>query len=231
VVIAGLLLVAVYAVTAGGDYRAVPPIPEQVRLQSSIVDDRAHLFNGVLTYQPLDPMDVGDNERLVVTLTAVGQRPGAVVLPRGELVGSRDLQVGGVEEATLTVAGAHDRVAVTPVGPSKGLIGRPGDRLHWQWDLVPKEPGTYTLELVVVTFRGTSDTPLATVNPPIDITLHVADTWKHRFTAIRGAIIGLAALLAAIAGILTFFREQIRARLPGRRRSESDGESSGPDPE
>ena len=189
-------------------------------LQSSIVNDREHLFNGVLTYEPPSPMPVDNTQLLEVQLTAVGQDPDAAHIPYGRIVGSRSLRVGGVEDATLSVRGGG--VQISSVGPTRRLIGRPGDTVGWAWYITPMQPGMHTLELVVVTYQGESDNPLSIVNPPISITLNVTDTLSHRVNSVKGWIIGLGAFLGAVAIILAFFREQVFGLLPKRKKKEEE---------
>jgi hypothetical protein len=224
VVLASVILVAVFGLLASlatiQAGHAPPPVSQQVSLQSSIVNDRKHLFNGVLTYLPLDPMSVDNTQELDVTLIAVGQNPSAVSIPPGNVIGSRSLRVGGVEGATLSVRGGG--VQISPVGPDRRLIGQPGDTADWTWDITPMQPGEYTLELVVVTYQGTSDNPLSVVDPPIPITLNVTDTWSHRLNSVKGWIIGLGAFFAAVAIIFTFFREQVFGLLPNRKKKEKE---------
>jgi hypothetical protein len=207
-----------------------PSPPPQVSLQSSIVNDREHLFNGVLTYEPPSPMPVDNTQLLEVQLIAVGQDPSAVRIPYGHIVGSRSLRVGGVEDATLSARGGG--VQISSVGPTRRLIGQPGDMVSWTWEITPMQPGMYTLELVVVTYQGESDNPLSIVNPPIPITLNVTDTLSHRVNSVKGWIIGFSAFLAAVAIILTFFREQVFGLLPKRKKKEKEQkEQSAPTPE
>jgi len=228
--ILGLVIVGVLQallVTSERANKAPGPLEsQQVKLESSIVDDRKHLFNGILMYQPLNPMAVGDTRELDVTLIAIGQKPGETHIPVGNVIGSRSLRVGGVEGATLSVGGGGAQIS--PVGPTRGLIGQPGDRVDWTWNISPSEPGEYTLELVVVTYQGTSDNPLSVVNPPVPITLKVTDTWSHRLNELKGWIIGLGAFFAAVAVILTFFREQVFGLLPKRAKKKegTDGSDS-----
>jgi hypothetical protein len=194
--------------------------PNQIQLESSIVSDRKHLFRGVLTYEDLEEMPVEDTQDLTVTLQAIGehQDPDVVRTPHGVLAGLRWLRVGGVEEAKLSVRGPADRVEISPVGSTRGLIGKPGDKISWIWEITPKEPGSYTLRLVVVTYQGMSDNPLATLNPPIEIDLSVSDTGRHRFKWITDRIVGLSIILGAVSVILVFFREQIFGPISKRRR-------------
>jgi hypothetical protein len=191
-------------------------LPDQVNLQSLIVNDRKHLFAGVLTYYPLRPMAVGSTLELSVTLTGTGQNPGQVVIPHGNVIGSRSLRVGGVEGATLSARGSG--IQISPVGPTRGLIGQPGDSVYWYWDITPSEPGDYILQLVVVTYLGTSDNPLSVVNPPVPIALNVTDTWSHRLDSVKGWIIGFGAFFGALVIIFTFFREQVFGLLPKRKK-------------
>ena len=85
----------------------------QVLLQSSIVNDRKHLFNGVLLYSPLDPMPVEQTQELDVELIGAGKNPQAFLNPYPKVVGSRSLQVG------ITVAVSR---SVTALQPSVVLI-------------------------------------------------------------------------------------------------------------
>jgi hypothetical protein len=201
--------------------------PDQVNLESSIVNDRKHLFKGVLRYRPLSPVAVGDTTELDVTLIAVGKNPGQVFILPGKVIGSRSLQVGGVEGATLAARGGG--MKISQVGPARGLIGQPGDSVSWIWNITPDEPGDYILELVVVTYQGSSDNPLSVVNPPVQIALDVTDTWSHRISSLKGWIIGLGAFFAALAIIFTFFREQVFGLLP--KRAKKKEETAGSDSE
>ena len=128
-------------------------------------------------------MPVGGTQELDVELIAVGQNRKAIKIPRGNMVGSRSLQVGGVEEAKLSVPGG--KVDVSSVGPTRGLIGQPGDEVNWSWGVTPKETGTYMLDLVITTYQGSSDNPLFVINPPIRIKLVVTNTFLHRLDSAK----------------------------------------------
>jgi hypothetical protein len=154
------------------------PTSDQVRLLSSIVNDRKHLFNGVLMYLPLKPMAVESTKQFRVKLIAVGQNSAAVKIPKGKVVGSRSLKVGGVEQASLSNSGGG--VSISPVGPTRVTIAEPGDSVTWTWDITAEQPGDYTLNLVVITYQGTSDRVLTYINRPVPINLKVRDTWSHR---------------------------------------------------
>lgn len=147
-------------------------------------------------YTPLDPMPVEETRVFQARLIAVGERPTAVRIPPGNIVGSRSLQVGGVEEAQLSARGGG--VDIAPIGPTRRLIGRPGDKADWTWDITPKEPKDYTLELVVVTYQGEGDNPLYIINPPIEIKLSVTNTWGHRIKSVNSWALGLAAFVGAV---------------------------------
>ena len=183
---------------------------EQVVLQSSIVSDREHLFTGVLTYQPPDPVAVDATRQLMVTLTATGRDSPPVSTADGAIVGSRSLRVGGREEAILSAQGGG--VDISAVGPVTGLIGQPGDRVHWIWDITPRQPGTHTLDLVVITYQGTTDNPLETLNPPVQIPVQVGNTVSHAASKINGWIVGFGAFLAALAGIVAVLTPLWRRR-------------------
>jgi hypothetical protein len=182
---------------------------EQVVLQSSIVSDRTHLFTGVLTYRPPDAMAVDATRQLTVTLTAVGRDSPPVSTADGAIVGSRSLRVGGREEAVLSARGGVD---ISAVGPVTGLIGQPGDHVNWTWDITPRQPGTHTLDLVVITYQGTTDNPLETLNPPVQISLRVGNTVSHTASKINGWVVGFGAFLAALAGIFVVITPLWRRR-------------------
>jgi len=199
---------------AGGGIGA--PRQEQVQLQSSIVDARKHLFDGVLSYPPLSPIQVEDTRRFDVTLFAVGQNAEGFEIPEGYVVGSRSLRVGGVEEAKLS--SASDKLAISAVGSTRRLLGQIGDKAEWTWDITPKEPGEYKLDLVIMTYQGTTDNPLYVINPPISVNLTVTNTWSHRFKSMMGWINWFYISIGAIAGILVFFREQVLTPLKNLRK-------------
>jgi hypothetical protein len=195
--------------SGGGDHL------DQVSLQSAIVNDRKQLFNGVLTYGRGMTMSVEDTRQYRVDLTAVGERGDTAGVPDG----SRSLQVGGVEEAKLSVVGEADRVDISPVGSTRGLIGRPGDKLGWTWDITPKEPGDYTLRLVVITYQGNTDNPLSTMSPPVEIKINVSSTWSYRAKAMGEKIAEAGALIGAI-GVIGGFFWGVSKRLKRRRQRE-----------
>ncbi|MCU7825121.1 hypothetical protein [Kitasatospora sp. DSM 101779] len=199
-----------------------PSISNQVTLQSAIVEDRNSLFNGILLYAPLDPVKVGTDEELKVTLIATGNNPVAR-FPDSLIVGSRELKVGGTEEAILST---RDKIDIPPIGPTKGLIGQPGDRVEWRWTITPREAGNSILNLTIVTYQGSTSNPLFATNPPIEIKITAKNTWKNRLAELKGWVIGASTVIAAIATILAFFREPIFGRLARRRRGVDPGEDS-----
>lgn len=187
-----------------------PGPSQQVRLESSIINDRSHLFKGFLTYSTLQSMRVGEVQQVYARLSAIGKNSPALKVPRGNVVGSRSLRVGGVEEANLSVGG--DGVDVSSVGTARRTIGRPGDQALWTWTVSPGKPGDYVLDLVVTTYQGKSDNPISIVSPPIQIGLHVTATtgsfWSNLGTVGR-VLVTIAGVLAAVATIMAVLGDKI----------------------
>jgi hypothetical protein len=206
----GVLLAGCGGGSGSGLTGTAQPHSEQVVLQSSVVSDRAHLFTGVLTYRPPDAVAVDATRQFTVTLTAIGRGSPAVSTAAGAVVGSRSLRVGGREEAVLSARGGG--VDISAVGPVTGLIGQPGDHVNWTWDITPRQPGTHTLDLVVITYQGTTDNPLETLNPPVQIPLRVGNTVSHAASKINGWVVGVGAFLAALAGIFAVITPLWRRR-------------------
>jgi hypothetical protein len=162
----------------------------------TINQDRTELLAGTLTYSQLAPVKVGSSEMLEAWLRADSSQSERV--PLGQIQTKYELRVGGVEGATLSAPGGG--VAITPVGPTTGLIGKPGDKVEWSWSLKAAQPGTYPLDLVVVTYQGETRNPLYTLKPPLVINLVVADTLAHRAAAAGSAAGKVAGVVATIAG-------------------------------
>ncbi|NUK32521.1 hypothetical protein HRW16_19350 [Streptomyces lunaelactis] len=199
----------------------------QVKLQSSIVDDRKSLFNGIVSYSDLEPVKVEESAEVEVELIAVGSDFDAAPVPEGRIVGSRKLLVGGVEEARLSCRTKD--VEISAIGPAKGLIGRIGDSVTWRWAITPKKAGKHTLDLVIVTYQGNTNNPLHAVNPPIKIEVEAKQTLKSRVNSARVWVLGISTFVVALSGILAFFREPIFKRLSKRRHvtKESTGTEGG----
>lgn len=168
----------------------------QAVLMETINQDRTELLAGTLTYSQLAPVKVGSTEMLEAWLRADSSQHEQV--PLGQIQTKYELRVGGVEGATLSAPGGG--VAITPVGPTTGLIGKPGDKVEWSWSLKSAQPGTHPLDLVVVTYQGETSNPLYTLKPPLVINLVVTDTLAHRAGAVGSAAGKLAAVVGTIAG-------------------------------
>jgi hypothetical protein len=116
-------------------------------------------------------------------------------------------------------------VTISPVGPTQREIGKPGDRVSWSWNITPKEPGDYILDLIVMTYHEKTDNPLYVLDPPIEIDISVTNTWSHRFKSMVGWILGFALFIGAVGTILIFFREQVFAPLKNFRKRASTASS------
>ncbi|MGW0557112.1 hypothetical protein ACWDZ6_23445 [Streptomyces sp. NPDC002926] len=191
---------------------------DQILFEEGVEEDRRSLFNGVLSYQPPKTVDVGDTLEFTAWLMAIrGETPPE--WPPGRVVAKRTLRVGGVQKAYLSEAGRN--VDIEVLGSPSGTIATPGDEVEWRWYVTPHKPGTYTLKLMIETYRGDSDVLLARTSPPIDIVLTTRATWTYRITSAKNWLIGLAAFLTALTILGTAFRKPLAAifsRIFGHRR-------------
>lgn len=196
--------------------------PGQADLQSSIVDDRKHLFDGSLAYDPSVSVSVGDSLTYDVRLTARGEKSSHGTA-QAALV-TRAFQVGGVEEAALSAGDADVRVvSLTP--DVKQVIAQPGDLAEWQWSVSAGEPGDHDLALTVTTFQGDSDRALDTLAPPISVHLSVRDTWSHRFASMQDGLYTAAGIAGALAGVYALrapLTELVRGRREARQQRSED---------
>lgn len=216
----GLFAVLTLSVRSGGELPLLPDFDSgsdgnQVIFEKEVAEDRKSLFDGVLSYQPPETVDVGDTLEFPARLRAIGGNTSRESVP-GIVVARRSLRVGGVEKAYLSEAGKD--VDIEPLGSPSGTIAAPGDEVEWRWNLTPRKPGEYTLKLVVETYRGDSGVLLARTSPPIDITMSARNTWSYRIKSAQNWLIGLAALLAALTTLGAVFRRPLAAifcRVPG----------------
>jgi hypothetical protein len=184
------------AITGCSAAPAGPAVGGQIVLMERINQDRAELLAGRLSYSPLTPVKVGSIEALHAWLYAYSSQSFRV--PLGQIQTKYELRVGGVEGATLSAP--QGGVAITAIGPTTGLIGRPGDVVEWSWSLKPAQPGTYPLDLVVVTYQGETSNPLYTLKPPLTINLVVTNTVAHRVAAAGSTATKWVAIVGTIAG-------------------------------
>jgi hypothetical protein len=213
----GLVAYACLLVACGSSPSAVTEGNSQVNVMESINRDRSELIDGALRYSHLAPVRIGAAETFHVWLIAYTHQvpvPKSFIMPRDRY----DLRVGGVEGAALTAASGG--VTITAIGPTRGLIGKPKDEVEWSWSLKPGQPGTYVLDLVVVTYQGQTSNPLYTLNPPLVLTLVAKNSFGHRVAAVESAllpIVGIAASLAAVIGVvLTWMAMRNRKRRHGK---------------
>jgi hypothetical protein len=189
---------------------------------AAIVQDRSALLDGELSYQPLAPVRVGATESLSVDLQAYS----AHGLPPHPALGRATpyvLKVGGTEAADLTAPAGG--VAITAIGPTTGQIGAPGDVVNWTWSLKPAGPGTYSLDLVVVTYQAHTSQPLSTMNPPLVIKLVATESAAHRavsaaangFRTVSRAVSEVAVVAGFIAGCMAWTRRWKKRRKKAKR--------------
>jgi hypothetical protein len=218
--VVGLAAYACLLVSCGSSPGEVAESNSQVNVMESINRDRSELIDGALQYSRLVPVRIGATEMFHVWLIAYTREapvPKSFIRPRDLY----NLRVGGVEGATLTAASGG--VTITAIGPTRGLIGKPNDEVEWSWSLKPTQPGTYVLDLVVVTYQGQTSNPLYTLNPPLVLTLVAKNSFGHSVGAVESALLpiaGIAGSLAAVIGVvLTWMAMRNR-----KRRHEETGE-------
>ncbi|MFF4250200.1 hypothetical protein ACFY1L_03195 [Streptomyces sp. NPDC001663] len=190
--------------------------PRQADLQASIVNDRKHLFDGSLAYDPAVSVNVGESLTYDVRLTARGEKSGRAA--QAALV-TRAFQVGGEEGATLASGSRQVRIVLLGDG-SEQAIAQPGEDAAWQWSVSADEPGDYDLALTVTTYQGDSNLALDTLHPPIKIHLTVHNTWSHRIDSMNDWLItasGVATALVAIYALRAPLTEFVRTRGEARR--------------
>jgi len=232
------LLLLLASCGTGGDRGSAEPPPSQADLRASVLDDRAHLFAGSLSYATSVLVSVDDTVTYDVRLTARAKNVShGTARP---VAATRAFRVGGVEGAALTSASQDVRVVLRGDRRSEQVIARPGDRAAWRWSVSASEPGDYDLALTVTTYQGRSDLALDTLTPPLTVHLRVRDTWSHRWNSTLDSVGtwgGIAAALVTITGVfvacwgrlaplLRARRESWRARGPQRDGS-TDGERDG----
>jgi hypothetical protein len=184
----------------------------QFQLMESINRSRQALLAGDLWYSNLAQVRAGSTEQFHARLIALDRRP--LGLRRIMVRYYHQLRVGGVEGATLSAPDGG--VAITAIGPTTGLIGKPGDEVDWTWSLKATQPGTYPVDLVVVTYQGETHNPLYTMNPPLTLKLVVTtgprhlphpSTTKHQLPVkndlLGGAKYVLSIVLATVVGTVT----------------------------
>ncbi|MEU6257111.1 hypothetical protein [Streptomyces sp. NPDC047043] len=191
--------------------------PGQADLQASIVNDRKHLFDGSLAYDPAVSVNVDESLTYDVRLTARGEKSSGKAA-QAALV-TRTFRVGGDEGATLASGSRQVRIVLLGDG-SKQAIAQPGEDAEWQWSVSADEPGDYDLALTVTTYQGESDRALDTLHPPIKIRLSVQNTWSHRIDSMNDWLItasGIATALIAIYALRAPLTEFVRTRREARR--------------
>jgi hypothetical protein len=188
----------------------------QIKVMESINNGRSELLAGVLEYSPVEQVRAGTTEAFHAWLYAVSDGHPMPASDAG-IVSRYKLRVGGVEGASLTAPG--EAVAITPIGPTTGLIGKPGDHVEWTWSLKPSQPGTYTLYLVVETYQGETTNPLYTMTPPLTLGLTATNTMGHSAAAAENILLTLSKIAGAIvviggliAGCVTWVRKRARKR-------------------
>lgn len=196
--------------------------PGQADLQASVVDDRKHLFDGSLAYDPSVSVSVDGNLTYDVRLTARDEKSSHGTA-QAALV-TRAFQVGGAEGAALSAGDSDVRVVLLTPMPKHQFIARPGDTAEWQWSVSATEPGDYGLALTVTTFQGDSDRALDTL-APITIHLSVHNTWSHRFASMQNWLYtaaGIAGALVAVHALRAPLTELVRGRREARRQRDED---------
>ncbi|MFF2569106.1 hypothetical protein [Streptomyces sp. NPDC058084] len=173
---------------------------DQVIFQQKAARDRAALFSGVLEYKALPSVDVGDSVEFSATLAGrdAGPNPLPPDVPE-EAMSTREMAVGGVQGAYLSEP--HGDVHVDPIGADRKLLASPRDRVEWRWNLIPRKPGQYQLNLVVETYQGNTENVLAHTDPPIRISMTVNKTFWYRAGEAKEWIIATGAVIAALGVI------------------------------
>ncbi|KOU62458.1 hypothetical protein [Streptomyces sp. IGB124] len=102
-------------------------------------------------------------------------------------------------------------IKVEPIGSSRQLLASPRDSVEWRWNLTPRKPGQYQLNLVVEPYQGDTENVLAHTGPPIRITLTVNNTFWYRVGEAKEWIIATGAVPAALGMIFGPFRRPLVA--------------------
>ncbi|KOU72397.1 hypothetical protein ADK61_27250 [Streptomyces sp. XY66] len=102
-------------------------------------------------------------------------------------------------------------IKVEPIGSSRQLLASPRDSMEWRWNLTPRKPGQYQLNLVVEPYQGDTENVLAHTGPPIHITLTVNNTFWYRVGEAKEWIIATGTVPAALGMIFGPFRRPLVA--------------------
>ncbi len=233
-VIVGLCLFALVVAGCGGSAGSTGTVSRQAMEMAGIVQDRSALLDGELSYRPLNPVRVGATENFSAELQAYSTHRSPPHPISGRLT-PYVLKVGGTEAASLTAPAGG--LAITAIGPTTGQIGAPGDVVSWTWSLKPAAPGTYSLDLVVVTYQAGTSQPLSTMSPPLVIKLIATESAAHQavaaaasgFGAISKAMGEIVVVAGFIAGCVAWVRSWRKRRRKKAKRARTAAAKANPD--
>ncbi|MFD9047872.1 hypothetical protein [Streptomyces zaomyceticus] len=193
--------------------------PDQVAFRKKAAEDRAGLFDGLLECQRERSVDVDETFKVSAVLTGLH---GPLRPPRAQDP-TRVIPVGGVQGALLH--SSTEDLRVEAIGTNRRYLPTPADRVEWQWNVTPRKPGQYKLDLVVETYQGDTENVLASTDPPIEIAVTVNGTLWYRLGEAKEWIIAAGALVTAAGVIAAMFRKPLTA-IVARRRHRSAGPRS-----
>ncbi|WFE99655.1 hypothetical protein [Micromonospora sp. WMMD964] len=203
----------------------VKPESEQDEYMSSLVTDRAALYNGNASARLRQQAEVGESFPISMLVCAPSKAPCSSAPPtdsdrRPDSILPSDIRdlgsvsVGGRVQTELTWYGVG--ATVRALSPTEQVIAEPGDVAEWRWSvLVGKEPGRLHLQISVSSLRGDSNVSLFPTRF-FDLDVEVMDTVRNRTDVIVSALnkfaVGAGTGIAALAGTIIAYLSYRRAR-------------------
>jgi hypothetical protein len=123
-----------------------------------------------------------------------------------------DVMIGGRVRAEMT--GYDKRLRITAASRTEQTITAPDDVGEWRWTVEASDNDVYAVRISVTTLKADSDLALFPTRN-FDVYLTIADSLGERAKAYGkaamtwlGGAAGVAALLAAIVGLLTYLKSR-----------------------
>lgn len=130
----------------------------------------------------------------------------------GQASGLGKVMIGGRVRAEMT--GYDKRLRITAASRTEQTITAPDDVGEWRWTVEASDDDTYAVRISVTTLKADSDVALFPTRN-FDVFITIEDSLGERVKAYAkasmtwlGGAAGVAALLAAVVGLLTFLKSR-----------------------
>jgi len=129
----------------------VPPRPKEVLFRATLLDNKASLDRGVLSYTPLSHIKTATVSQFKVVVTDVGRGPqtASIIRFHGMQVFQEDVPTGAIVGIRAVIC---DNLTCQGESTTRQPVLAPGQRATWYWQITGRKPGRAEIVLRTDTY-------------------------------------------------------------------------------